>query len=133
MQKQAADLGLSQHVHFIGKLDKKELAIAYNQHQVNVIPSRWEEPFGLVAIEGLACACIPIAAAVGGLPEAVGPCGILFPKGEPLALAKAIETMLQSPELQEKYREGAPLHLAKHQPLRVAQQYIDLFTTPSTA
>ena len=28
--------------------------------QFNIVPSRWNEPFGLVAIEGAACSCITI-------------------------------------------------------------------------
>lgn len=36
---------------------------------VNLVPSTWEEPFGLVAIEGMACSCLTIVANKGALPD----------------------------------------------------------------
>lgn len=36
---------------------------------VNLVPSRWEEPFGLVAIEGMACSCITVVSNSGGLAD----------------------------------------------------------------
>ena len=35
-------------------------------------------PHGIVALEGIACGCVPIGTAEGGLPEAIGPCGRSF-------------------------------------------------------
>jgi len=36
---------------------------------VNLVPSQWEEPFGLVAIEGMACSCITMVSNSGGLAD----------------------------------------------------------------
>ena len=49
---------------------------------IMIVPSIWEEPFGVVALEGIAAGCAVVASQGGGLPEAVGPCGILFPNGD---------------------------------------------------
>src|SRR5436305_3082421 len=51
-------LGLDQAVAFAGEKVGPELAEVMNCHQVIVIPSRWPEPFGIVALEGISCGCI---------------------------------------------------------------------------
>ena len=43
-----------------------------------VMPSSWSEPFGLVAIEALSQGCRVAVSSKGGLPEAVGLCGVVF-------------------------------------------------------
>ena len=47
------------------------------EHLCMVIPSIWEEPFGIVALEGIASCDVVISSNRGGLPEAVGSCGYL--------------------------------------------------------
>ncbi len=65
---------------------RREIAGAYGA----LITPMWDEPFGLVAAEALACG-VPVAAFDrGALSEVVGPCGILVPGGDSEALAKAI-------------------------------------------
>ncbi|HWA33620.1 MAG TPA: glycosyltransferase family 4 protein, partial [Cyclobacteriaceae bacterium] len=59
-----------QQVRFAGKLAGEDLVQQINQHRILVVPSTWEEPFGIVALEGLACGCKVIIADSGGLPEA---------------------------------------------------------------
>lgn len=44
---------------------------------VNLVPSRWEEPFGLVAIEGMACSCITIVSSSGSLPDIAAKTGAI--------------------------------------------------------
>lgn len=48
------------------------------------------EGFGLALAEAMACGCVPVAAAVGSLPEVVGEAGFLVPYGDPEAAAGAI-------------------------------------------
>ena len=52
-----------------------------------VIPSRCAEPFGLVALGGIASGCAIVASDQGGLPDAEGPCGLYFPNRTAKALA----------------------------------------------
>ncbi len=59
-----------------------------------LVTPMWEEPFGLVSAEALACG-VPVAAFDrGGLREVVGDSGILAPGGDIPALAKALENSL---------------------------------------
>ena len=56
-----------------------------------VVPSYWQEPYGLVAAEAVALGRPVVAFAVGGLPEACGGKAKLVPPGDVKALAAALE------------------------------------------
>jgi glycosyltransferase involved in cell wall biosynthesis len=60
-----ARLGIQDHVHFIGKLDQPEMADVVSVADAYPLPSR-NEPFGLVAIEGMAVGRTPILTKSGG-------------------------------------------------------------------
>lgn len=55
-----------------------------------VAPSRWSEPFGLVALEAMACGAALIASDRGALPEVVGEAGILVDPDRPRVLGDAM-------------------------------------------
>ena len=56
-----------------------------------VVPSFWQEPYGLVAAEAVALGRPVVAFAVGGLPEACAGGATLVPPGDVDALARALE------------------------------------------
>jgi glycogen synthase len=119
-------LAVDHQVSFVGKKTGEELVRLLNQHRVMVIPSRWAEPFGVVALEGIACGCATIGSDGGGLPEAIGPCGISFENGNERALADAINRMLNDPALEESCRGAAPVHLQKFSSREIARPYLEL-------
>ncbi|MGB3740277.1 MAG: glycosyltransferase [Pontixanthobacter sp.] len=55
-----------------------------------VVTPMWDEPFGLVAAEALACGVPVIAFDRGAMREVIGPCGIVVDGGDVGALAKAM-------------------------------------------
>jgi len=120
----AERLGVERRVHFAGVLRGPALVEALNAHQILVVPSVWEEPFGVVALEGLACGLLPIVTCSGGLPDAVGACGIVVPKSDPAALAAAIERGLGDADSRAAMLAAAPVHLAAHSPRRVTESYL---------
>jgi len=63
---------------------KENMIEVYKNAQVVVIPSIWEEPFGLVAIESMAMGCITISSDIGGLSEIIqdGKNGLSFTAGD---------------------------------------------------
>lgn len=64
-----------------------------------LVPSLWEEPFGRVAIEALACGKPPLVSDIGGLPEAVShePMLCLQP-GNEAAWGEAVDRLIENPE-----------------------------------
>lgn len=127
LQQQVIDLGLAGQVRFAGVQQGENLVRLLNQHQILVVPSRWQEPFGIVALEGLACGCGVVGSAGGGLKDAIGPCGLTFPNGDARALAQALTQMLKNPDILLKHRDHVTVHLAHHTRAAVAQAYLNVF------
>lgn len=124
----AQTLGVAAQIRFVGPKSGEELAMLLNAHRVMVIPSRWAEPFGIVALEGIACGCVVIGSAAGGLPDAIGPCGVTFPNGDAPALAAAIRGTLGCASRCEELQAHTPEHLARHTARSVADAYLKTFT-----
>jgi glycosyltransferase involved in cell wall biosynthesis len=54
---------------------------------IHVVPSRWDEPFGLTTLEGMAAGNAVVATRTGGTPEVVGDGGQLFERDDAAGLA----------------------------------------------
>lgn len=61
---------LQNSVCLLGSLDPASTALQYQSHQILLVPSLWDEPFGVILLEGLASGIQVIASKIGGLPEA---------------------------------------------------------------
>jgi glycosyltransferase involved in cell wall biosynthesis len=125
LREQAARLGLLDRVEFLGTRTGEELVRLLNQHCILVVPSLYDEPFGIVALEGIACGCAVVASLGGGLPEAVGPCGRTFENGNAEDLAAILAELLADPARRAALQVEAPRHLAEHRSDRIAQLYFD--------
>lgn len=126
LREQVTRDALGSQVSFVGEKNPTEIAAMLQQHKIIAVPSRCEEAFGIVALEGIAMGCTVVGFESGGLPDAVGPCGMLVPKEDVDSLADALQRVLKSPDLRQSYQLGAPKHLAKHHPTQVAKTYLDL-------
>jgi glycosyltransferase involved in cell wall biosynthesis len=95
LKTQAQQLGLT-GVHFLGHQPQPEVARILNIADVSVVPSR-VEPFGLVAVEAMACGTPVVATNEGGLPDFIDEqVGRLVAVDDSEALAWAIIGELQS-------------------------------------
>jgi glycosyltransferase involved in cell wall biosynthesis len=126
LEQKADVLGIRDQIEFTGSVIGKELAALLNEHKVLVVPSSWEEPFGIVALEGLACGCVVVGSSGGGLPEAMGSGGVSFPNRDVSKLASAIELGLKNYGVL-RGQDDIQEHLARHSPAWVCQRYIDYF------
>jgi glycosyltransferase involved in cell wall biosynthesis len=95
LEAQIARDGLERHVRITGFLSGAELAAAFDDVQVVVMPSVWEEAAGLSAIEQMMRGRLVIASNIGGLGEIVGDAGLTCPPGDPTALAQCMKQALE--------------------------------------
>lgn len=122
----AASLEIDSQVEFLGAVTKGRGALV-SKHRIMVVPSRWAEPFGVVALEGIAAGCAVVASSQGGLPDAGGDCALYFENGDAAGLAAQLESLLKNPALRTKLTRNGPKHLKKFLPQEVARQYLSLF------
>lgn len=62
-----------------------------------VVPSRWPEPFGMTALEAMACGAAVLASGRGGLPEVVGEAAVTVDPDDVSALATAMVALANDP------------------------------------
>ena len=96
----ATRLGVDGRVCFLGPLDTAALKTFYSRIHALVVPSVWEEPAGLVLVEGALAGVPLVASRVGGIPEIVRDPeeALLCPPGDDAALAAALSRTLGEPE-----------------------------------
>ena len=100
-------------VEYAGHLDHTELAERLGRATVSLVTPNWDEPFGLVAAEALACGTPVAAYARGALSDLVTPeAGCLAPPGDVERLADAI------PEAASRDRSAVRRHAEQHCSLR---------------
>jgi glycosyltransferase involved in cell wall biosynthesis len=96
-------------VDMTGPLSSDQCADLISRARAVLLPSAWEETFGLVAVEAMAAGVPPIAAGHGSFTELItsGEDGLLFKPGDPAALALAIADVERNPERYEIYGDQA--------------------------
>lgn len=93
------ELGLSDNITFTGWIAHKNIPALINQAVAVIVPSRWREPFGLVAAEAALMARPVIATNTAGLLEIVqnGITGFLFECESSSSLAASIRKLFAHP------------------------------------
>lgn len=74
-----------------GHISRSELMDEIGRAAAVLVTPTWDEPFGLVAAEALACGTPVIALDRGAMREVVGPCGFVVPAGSVEGIAQAID------------------------------------------
>ncbi|MCB1887691.1 MAG: glycosyltransferase family 4 protein [Rhodocyclaceae bacterium] len=113
-------------VEFLGEVAP---ASFFDQVDVTVVPSQWDEPLGRVVIESLAFGRPVVASPVGGIPElAVDPCVLLAASPSPESLGMAIAEMVRRVRADTPSLAAACLSAASVYALApVASQYAGVF------
>jgi D-inositol-3-phosphate glycosyltransferase len=94
----ARDLGVIDRITFAGDVSRTHLPALLRSADL-LLSGVWEDPFGSVALQAMACGTPVAAAAMGEVGDAVidGTTGILVPPGQPSLLARRIRQLLASP------------------------------------
>ncbi|NJL20440.1 MAG: glycosyltransferase family 4 protein [Leptolyngbyaceae cyanobacterium SM1_3_5] len=130
LQTLAAELGVSDRVTWLGHLPLAEMERQFESAWVQVVPSKWEEPFGNVSTEAMMRGTAVIASAVGGQPEIVqdGVTGFLVPPADVDAIATPLLKLLRDRALAEQMgqcgRQRALTHFSESQR---TDRFIDLY------
>lgn len=127
LEDQVLKLHLDSQVRFCGQQSGEALVSLLNEHRIMVVPSRWNEPFGVVALEGIACGCTVIGSSGGGLPEAIGACGTTFPNNDYYALAAVLNQVLSGLLLNLSDPVDTIKHLTLHHSTHIARRYLQVF------
>lgn len=83
---------LGDDVTYAGHLGRRQLADLVGRASAVLVTPRWEEPFGLIVAEALACGTPVVAFDRGGIREVVGASGsgLLVPADDVAAMAAAV-------------------------------------------
>lgn len=105
-KRRASDFGVDNRVRFFGETSRSELNFLYNGASAVIVPS-FEEGFGLVALEALACGVPLICSPEASLRELAGNAAWYADDFTPTALAQAVLGCAKNWELREaKIAEG---------------------------
>lgn len=96
--------------------DHDTMLVRYREADICVVPSIWEEPFGMVALEAMACGKPVVVSDVGGLRDTIEPevSGLRFPRGDAVALAAQLARLLDDAALRERMGRAARLRVEAH-------------------
>jgi D-inositol-3-phosphate glycosyltransferase len=108
LRRTAVECGVADRVRFLGALERDDVAPLLRSADV-VCCCPWYEPFGLVAVEAMACGVPVVASQVGGLAETVvdGRTGVLVPPRSPAAIAEAVRRVVSDPTRRAEMSDAA--------------------------
>ena len=89
-------------------LPRHALAGRYRDADAFVFPSEWEEPFGIVPLEAMACSTPVVATGTGGSADFLrdGDNCVLVAPGDPASIAAGVRRLADDPALRRRVVEG---------------------------
>ena len=99
LQKLAKKLNIHDRVLFLKKVSYAQMSKYHNLADLFVLSSKptpkWQEQFGMVLIESMACQKCVISTTSGSIPEVIGAAGVLIPSANHFKLKDAIVGLLR--------------------------------------
>jgi glycosyltransferase involved in cell wall biosynthesis len=130
LKKLIADLELSSNISMLGHQSRSDIERLFAKAWVQAVPSRWAEPFGLVAAEAMMRGTVVVASDSGGLSEIIqhGRTGFLVPPGDIEALAEALSLLLQDRGLAEQMgKAGREFALAQFNEKTYVDEFVQFY------
>ncbi|HQQ00715.1 MAG TPA: glycosyltransferase family 4 protein [bacterium] len=107
LQKLSNTLGIANRIEWIGPVPPGQLPNIYRNMDILVLPSRtmpnWQEQFGRVLVEAMACGVPVVGSDCGAIPEVIGDAGLIFPECDREALASCLNHLIDSESLRHQY------------------------------
>jgi len=130
LKRIARHLGIPHRVTFVDWKTGPDLVELYQQAKLVVVPSCYE-PFGIVALEAMACGRPVIASRTGGLVEIVddGVNGFLVEVGNYLQLAQRMAMLIQDDERRRTMGEAARRRAAEFSWRKAGERTLELYDT----
>lgn len=121
-EKLSRDLGIAEHVRFLGKQDAIEEILSVSD--LFLMPSQ-SESFGLAALEAMACKVPVISTNAGGLPElnVEGVTGFLKDVGDVDGMAERAIYILENDERLQTFKEAALAHAKTFELSNIMPEY----------
>jgi glycosyltransferase involved in cell wall biosynthesis len=109
LRRLTATYGLQQHVDFAGPVPREQMPSVYQEHDILVFPSTWDEPFSIGLLEAFSSGLAVVGTATGGSAEILqdGFNALVFPREDGHACAERILRLLDNTELFESIRQNA--------------------------
>jgi glycosyltransferase involved in cell wall biosynthesis len=120
-------------VHVLPPVRYDDMPAFLKSLDVLVLPSVTIQPlhreqFGRVLVEAMAAGVPVIGSSSGAIPEVIGDAGLIVPERDPAALGRAIERVLDEPELREQLiQRGRQSAVTRFSWPAIASQTLDLF------
>ena len=117
-------------VELAGQVDGATCARLMSGARAVLLPSAWEETFGLVVVEAMALGVPPVATAHGSFTELItdGVDGVLFRPGDPAALGQAVADIAAEPARYATYgRQARETYAKRFDPERNLNQLIEIY------
>ncbi len=118
LERLAAELDIADRTSFDAWIPSSEMPAFYRQLDALVLPSRtrahWEEQFGRVLIEAMACGTPVVAARSGEIPRVVGDAALLFPEDDARALAEQLARLMREAPLRADLGKRGREHVLAH-------------------
>ena len=127
LEKLATELGIDGQISWLGHLSRQQIEKAFSSAWIQVVPSMWAEPFGLVAAEAMMRGSAVVVSNSGGLGEMVrhGETGFHVTPGCGKSLSEALLRILmdrkQAEAMGRRAREYALKELAEE---RMIERFI---------
>jgi len=132
LKQLVGELGVASQVAFVGRVSSHDMVDFYRQLGAFVLPSRsmpnWQEQFGRVLIEAMACAVPVVGSDSGEIPNVIGDAGLVFPEDDVESLAGQLQRLSDEPALREKLARSGRERVLTHFTMRnVAERTVEVY------
>ncbi len=104
LKMKIGEMGLKDHITFLGFLPSEELPLFYNMAVMLVFPSLYEG-FGMPVIEAMACGCPVVCSRTSALPEVAGDAAVTFDPSSPEEMSRVIWNLWEDEEKRNAMKE----------------------------